>query len=280
MAHPRVPRHAPATLARRARAFAATLAIFAAGTLRAQEAADPHQVQPERPTVATHAFTVARGWAEIETGMELDRLHGAGDAFSTPTNIKIGLARRVQLGILGSWVRTSIADHVGAGPSDLTIAVKWRVADSLPVLGAVAILPSVKFPTGTVSAASGTGTTDIGLLLISSHVFGTVSLDANVGYTRRGGDGTTAPRDATLWTISTGFPAIGRLAWVAELFGYPGTSGPAGGAPTVAFLTGPTLQLHRWLALDAGVILPVAGPQARAVYTGGVVNVGKVFGRE
>ncbi len=40
-------------------AFAALTVVT--GTIRAQEASDPHAVQPERPTVATHAGTVAPG---------------------------------------------------------------------------------------------------------------------------------------------------------------------------------------------------------------------------
>ena len=96
------------------------------------------------------------------------------------------------------------------------------------------MLPSIKFPTGSVNNGSGTGTTDALLLLISSHEFGDVAMDLNVGYTRRGGDGTVAPKDATVWTASFGGPISGPLGWVFETFGFPGTNGPAGQAPTVA----------------------------------------------
>ena len=34
---------------------------------------NPHDAQPERPSVATHAWTVAPGWIEIEAGTEFDR---------------------------------------------------------------------------------------------------------------------------------------------------------------------------------------------------------------
>src|SRR5260370_36815211 len=54
----------------------AALAPLAAGA-RGQGLQDRHAVQPERPTVATHAGTVAPGWVELETGVELDRLDGA-----------------------------------------------------------------------------------------------------------------------------------------------------------------------------------------------------------
>ena len=126
---------------------------------------NPRAVQPERPTVATHAGTVARGYAELESGVERDRLD----------------------------------------------------------------------------------------------------------------DGTRAPRSATLWTVSSGLPVRGPLGWALEVYGYPGTSGPAGAPPIVALLAGPTLAVRPTLALDVGFITPLAGPQPHALYAGLVTNFGRVW---
>jgi hypothetical protein len=150
--------------------------------------------------------------------------------------------------------------------------------DHAPVLGRFAIFPSVKFPTGSADRGTGSDTTDVGLLFISSHDLGPVALDVNVGYTRRSGNGDTAPKSGTLWTMSFGGPATGNVGWVAELFGFPRTSGPAGQDSIVALLFGPTLLVRSWLALDAGVIVPMAGPQPHAVYAGAVWNVGTFRG--
>jgi hypothetical protein len=255
-------------------AAAIALAILAPVWLAAQ-ARDPHEVQPERPTVATHAGTVAPGWVELEFGIERDRL-GDGTTVALPTNLKIGLRRALQLNVITTWAHTSdpAADHSALG--DLTIGAKWRLADDAPIIGDFALLPTVKLPTGSRVAATGTGTTDEGLLAISSHQLGPVALDVNVGYTRRGGNGRDAPRDATLWTLSTGTTITPLLGWAAEVYGYPATSGPAGSRPIVAFLTGPTASLHRWLAVDAGIIVPISGPQPHALYAGLVWNVGKI----
>src|SRR5437764_1362781 len=58
----------------RVRCGAAALMLCCAVRAEAQEPPfDPHAVQPERPTVATHAGTVAPGWSEIEAGIERDR---------------------------------------------------------------------------------------------------------------------------------------------------------------------------------------------------------------
>lgn len=231
-----------------------------------------HAVQPERPTVATHAGTVARGWFEIETGVERDRID-QGTSFLTPTVLKFGIASHAQLSIFGS---TASPDQSTFGIGDIGAGVKWRLLDDAPILGAFAILPSVKFPTGAANRDRGTGTTDASLLLISSHDLGPVAMDLNAGYTRRSGNGTQAPVNATLWTASFGGPFVGTFGWVAELYGYPRTTGPVGQSSIVAFLAGPTYVIREWLAVDAGVIVPVSGPQPNALYAGAVWNVGKI----
>jgi hypothetical protein len=235
---------------------------------------DPHAVQPERPTVATHAGTVAPGWLEIETGVERDRFSPENIGYVTPTVLKFGIADHMQLGVFGSVAHPAPGT---TGLGDVAVGVKWRLLDNAPLVGDFAVLPVVKFPTGSSSSGTGTGTTDVALLLISSHDLGGVSMDINVGYTHRGGDGSTVPTSATLWTISAGGALAGRLGWTAECYGYPGTSGPAGQAPIVALLAGPTLLLRPWLAFDAGFIAPVTGPQPRALYAGAVYNVGKLW---
>ena len=253
------------------------LALLAPALARADEGADdPHAVMPERPTVATHAHTVAPGWVEIEAGLERDRLDGGGRALSAPVFTKIGLASHLQLGLSTPWTQLTSTDPAGSGVGDCAVGVKWRLLDHAPVLGDFAVLPALKLPTGAAAHGTGTGTTDGSLLLISSHEFGPVALDINAGCTRRGGDGSAVPRDATLWTASFGYPLFHALGAVTEVFGLPGTSGPAGGAPTVGLLLGPTLQPRPWLELDAGIIVPLAGPQGHGVYAGGVWNVGRM----
>lgn len=251
-----------------------TLALSALGAcapaLAERSAPDPRAVQPERPSVATHAGTVAPGYAELETGVERDRLSDGARAFLVPSVLKIGLTPRAQLSL---FVPAGSSTGVPLGIGDVAAGVKWRIVDGDGPLERLAVLPTVKFATG---GDRGTRTTDAGLLLIDSRTIGRVSLDLNAGVTRRSGDGTSAARTATLWTASLGTPVAGSVGWQLECFGYPGTHGPAGTAPTVAILTGPTLGAWRTLALDAGVILPVVGPQPRAVYAGVVTNLGRL----
>ena len=251
----------------------AILCIAICSRVQAQGPTDPHAVQPERPTVATHAGVVAPAWLEIETGVERDRLAGQSSLLF-PTVLKIGLGRRVQLNVAVPVV--GLAGQT-AGPGDGSVGVKFRLADDAPLLREFAILPSVKLPSGNSDQGRGTATTDWSLLVISSRTVGRFAIDLNAGITARNGDGTNAPTFAALWTVSVGAEVRGPVGWVGEVFGYPGTGGPAGLPPIVAVLTGPTYAVRPWLAFDVGIIVPVTGPQPHAWYVGSVVNAGRFW---
>jgi hypothetical protein len=274
--------------ARAAHAQSAAQAAIAATALAAQPAGralasasakdstprDPHAVQPERPTVATHAGTVARGWVELEDGGEWDKHPDGTHSFSAPTNVKVGLGSRTQLNLLFSLIRARTVNGGGLALGDLTVGVKYRIVDGDRLLGDFAVLPAVKLRTASSTSGAGTGTTDFSLLLISSRELGPVEMDINVGQTRRSGNGSEAPKTAGIYTASFGFPVRGKLGWVAELFGFPRTSGPAGTPAIAAVLTGPTFTVREWLAVDGGIITPITGPQPRAAYAGFVWNLG------
>ncbi len=242
---------------------------------------DPRAVQPERPTVATHAYTTAPGYVEIEAGVQDARPMGATQ-FSAPIVVKIGIAPRLQLELQGGYVHydvpgfSNIENITNAGVTDLAIALKQRVIDAAPVVHDLSVQGSIKFATG--SRDVGTGTTDLSLLLISSRPIGAAELDLNAGYTHRSGDGVLIPTSATLLAASFGTPIRGRLGGVAELFSYPGTGGPAGASSAVGFLFGPTLQVRPWLVLDAGAILNVRNLGANAAYAGLTYNAGRIPG--
>src|SRR4051812_16263171 len=80
----------------------AGLVLALSQSARAQEATDPRAAQPERPTVATHAWTVAPRYSELETGFEWDRNVDSSYGVSTLSVLKIGVGRRAQLGLSAS----------------------------------------------------------------------------------------------------------------------------------------------------------------------------------
>ena len=263
---------------------AALLAVFALGVFPAaaltQDAApppDPHAAKPERPTVATHAFVIAPGYVEIEAGLQRTPLGGGVSQLSTSPLVKIGLAKDLQLDIAPSWVRTSGDGNTTSGIGDTTVGVKWHVVDGLPVIGTLGLQGTLTLPSGSYSEGTGTGTTGANFLVISSHNVHGVAVDINVGYTRRSGNGEQAPKSSTVWTLSSGWPVSGPVGFSLELFGYPATSGPAGGEAQVGLLFGPTWTVVPSVVLDAGAILNVRGLQGTSVYAGITWNVGKAW---
>jgi hypothetical protein len=241
-------------------------------------APDPRAAQPERPSVATHAFTVAPGIFELEAGGTRQAEGALSDYIAVPLLLKVGLGSRVQLDIGPGWQRNDDSGRVTAGMTDLVLGIKWRLVDDAPVLGAFALQATAALPTGSADQGTGTDEMAVNLLAISSRAIGPVALDLNLGYTRRGGDGSTAPKNEAVWAVSTGFPIAGKLGWVAEVFGIPGTSGPAGGPPVVGFLTGPTLAVTRSLILDVGATFDITGYGATSWFAGLTWNMGRAWG--
>ena len=216
---------------------------------------------------------MAPRWFEIETGLEHDHPTEGDNDVLIPVVLKLGLARRWQFELQGGGEQPP-GGRLGLG--DMSLALKWRLSDRLGPLGRFAVQGALKLPTGSESAGRGTGTTDGSLLLISSNSIGPAELDVNLGYTRRGGDGSTAPKEAWLWTVASGFPLKGVIGGTVEIYGLPATSGPAGAPNLVAGLGGLTWQVHPWLVLDAGTIIAIEGPQAFALFAGMTWNVGRL----
>ena len=256
----------------------AVLGSSAPADAQAVEPPNPHDAQPERPTVATHAHTVAPGWVELEAGFQRQKVGALSDRVAVPAVVKIGLGTRVQLNLAPGWQRDAEDGRIQSGITDMLAGVKWRLADDVPLLGAFAVQTAVSLPTGSDDAGRGSGAAGVQLLAISSHEFGTVAVDANAGYTRQGGDGTTVPQHSTLWAVAAGFPIAGRAGWAIEVFGFPGTSGPAGAPPVVGLLTGPSLAVRPCLVLDAGAIFDIQGFGATAIYGGVTWNIGRLWG--
>ena len=263
-------------LARTMRSLIVALGFAAPLLAQDSTALDPRAVQPERPTVATHAHTVAPGYLEIETGIEGDNAGGGRRTYFSPTVAKIGLATHLQFDLITPVVFRGPGQSTGLG--DVGLGVKWRLLDHDAILGDFALLPVVKFPTGSRARGTGTGSTDIGVTAIASYDVRGVSVDFNVGFTRVGARDGHAASSAALWTASVGVPVVGRLSWNVELFGYPTIDG-SGNPSTVALLSGPGYLVSRAFNLDLGFISPLQGRQPNAIYAGAVWNVGSLVPR-
>jgi len=235
---------------------------------------DARTALPERPTVATHAYTVAPRYVELEAGVQVAQPRNQSVA-QVPVLLKIGLTPTLQLDLAPGYIRVRDHGNVTSGLTDFAFGVKWHALSDVPTLGDVAFQAIVSTPTAPVRTV-GTGTTGLSLLGIVSHQWGSYELDVNTGVTARSGDGSHAPKWATLWTASFAAPLVDRFGAAVELFGFPGTSGVAGTPPTVGFLVGPTYAVRRWLVLDAGAVFNVANQNANSVYAGLTWNFGRL----
>ncbi len=234
-----------------------------------------HTAQPERPTVATHAYTVAPGYVEIETGVQDAQPRGSS-ALVAPLVAKLGLTTRLQLELQESFASYSASGVASRGVGDAAIALKQRVLIAAPILSDFSVQGTLKLATG--ARGVGTGTTDVSLLLISSRQIRSAELDLNAGYTHRSGDGTSAPVNSTLAAAALGGQIAGALGGVAELFTYPHTTGAMAAPTQIGVTVGPTWRLQPWLVLDAGAILNVRALSSNALYAGLTYNVGRISG--
>jgi len=83
-------------------------------------AQSPRAANPERPTVATHAYAVAPGYGELEQGIALRGVRSLGEATSWDLNLKLGLARGWQRA-LGALVGVMSADVAPAWHMDINL---------------------------------------------------------------------------------------------------------------------------------------------------------------
>ena len=236
---------------------------------------DPRAVQPERPTVATHAHTVAPGYVEFEVGVQGDHVGDGSRAWGAPVVTKVGLGSHLQLNV-STPVFFAAPSHA-SGRGDAAIGIKWRILDRHPLLGDFALLPAVKLPTGSAVDGTGSGSTDLSITVISSYEFGPVAMDLNAIYTRLGSTNDAQASDDALWTASFGTQVAGPFGYVVELFGHPTIDG-SGTPSSVALLTGPTFLADRTFAIDVGIITRLRGEIPNSIYAGVVWNVGRLPG--
>jgi hypothetical protein len=249
---------------------------------------DPRTAQPERPTVATHAGTVATGYLELELGWEQDGGVGSPATRQDVQTLvsKIGLASHVQLELTLAraqqrWVRTPVAScappvlcellQPPTGLTDPTLSLKWRLTDDDPVMGDFALQPSLKLSLGADGLTS--QTTDLGVLLISSRDVGAVHIDLNLGASAPvSGNGDRSTWHG-VWTASFGGAFTDRLGWTAEIYGLLDKQAPT----NVGLLFGPTFALSKRAVLDVGTIRRVGGDQPNALYAGLTWNAGRLW---
>ena len=224
---------------------------------------NPRDVQPERPD-RRHARRHRR--ARLVRDRDGRR---AGSAPPQRDHVSVLLRQRCSSSASRSHLQFSCRSSpqsqppwLRQAPASATSAstLKWRLLDDAPILGDFAVLPALKFPTGSQPRGTGTGTHRRiaapqlrAMTLVRSRWSTSTPATRAAAATVR-----TAPRNATLWTASFGGPAVGRTsAGSAELYtGYPGDVRRSRGAVADrrAARRSDLPAAKNWLAFDAGFI--------------------------
>jgi hypothetical protein len=188
--------------------------------------------------VATHAYTVAPGYAELEQGARAFGVNGLREATAWDFNLKLGVTPGVQLGVFGAgYLRTAS----GVGVGDMGIALK--LGRALSQQRAVALVPAVTLPTGDASRGLGAGRALGSLVAVySADLPAAFHFDFNAG---PAGMGAGKPQ----WFTSVGLARGGTVGFAAELFDF--TSGAAGQRQR-GFLGAVLVTFVEWVVLDVG----------------------------
>lgn len=255
-------------------------------TLRAEE--PPLEVNPNRPTFANPALTTQSGQAELEWGGQQSQMRDGSTAFSTPTLLKLGLMKDLELRLASpGYLRLASpgADTV-SGPGDFNLAVQWCYRHDGLFGMDQALQVSHTFPTASASKGLGSGAASDGLILLFSRDMGPYHLDVNLleswlGRTPEAGGGrvrqpaATASLSRTLteaWSLTGEVYTIGATEMnprvVSNLWavGYKVSSrlvldagldlGLTPGAQKASFFAGLTFALGRFRAAPRGPAMP------------------------
>ncbi len=226
-------------------------------------AQSPRAANPERPTVATHAYAVAPGYVEVEQGISARGSTSLAAATSWDVNVKIGIAPHIQLGIFGpGYVRTG----AGHGIGDWGAALKLRTDLSEEV--AVAAVPAMTLPTGNERRGLGAGRA-LGQLPFVLSVDGPAGVHADLN---AGPLGIGAGRPQWLTTASFSH-SLGAIGVSAELFRI---SAGAAGPRQAGLLGAVTVTPVQWMVIDAGGTVGLGSGSPDAIFLGLTTNLGRL----
>lgn len=227
-------------------------------------AQSPRAANPERPTVATHAYAVAPGYVEIEQGISAHGANSLSEATSWDINIKVGIDRHVQLGIFGPGYARTGAGH---GIGDWGLALKLRTDVSEQV--AIAVVPALTIPTGNEQLGLGAGRV-LGQLPLVVSMNGPLGVHADLN---AGPLGVGSGRPQWLATASLSHLLDTAFGATAELFR---VSRGAAGPRQAGLLAALTLTPVQWMVIDAGGTLGLGSGSPDVVFVGLTTNLGRL----
>lgn len=240
--------------------------LLAAGPPDCLTAQSPRAANPERPTVATHAYAVAPGYAELEQGARAFGVDALREATAWEFNLKLGVADGLQFGLFGTgYLRTG----GGTGVGDIGASVKW--SRELSPRSAVAMVHAATLPTGDEARGLGAGRVLGSLVAVFSEdlPIGGLHFDMNAGPV---GIGAGQPQWFTSLGVAHG--GVGPVGLAFELFDF--TAGGAGPRQR-GFLGAAMMTVVDWVVVDAGGVRGLVDGTPDQVFVGVTTNLGRIF---
>lgn len=121
------------------------------------------RISTDRPDFVESAATVGRGRIQVETSVALSDMSLGGidiTTWTTPTLVRVGVSEVLEFRVESDWLTRS-DETSGAGPSstvtgiaDVSLGLKWHVADQRPGKPAVAVIIHSDLPTGSDDTGS------------------------------------------------------------------------------------------------------------------------------
>ena len=239
-------------------------------------AADPIQVNPNRPTFATPAQTTQRGVAELEAGVERSALRDESDLFYDPYLLKLGLLSSFELRVGGNGLLRQTADSGPAvdGFGDVTLGAQWRFRHRGPLGFDYAVQGTWKLPTASAAKGLGSGEHDQTLMALFSRDFGRFHADVNVLETRVGRP-LHGHESQPAATVSVSGAMGERWSLTAEVYTIGRTSSAAA---IVSNLWALAFKVSPRLVLDGGADVGLShGAPRLSLFTGLTVGLARLY---
>ncbi|NWJ42197.1 MAG: transporter [Geothrix sp.] len=235
------------------------------------------EVNPNRPTFATPAATTQSGVAELEWGLQRSTLRDDGTTFGTPTLLKFGLIKDLELRLStpGFLRLAPVGDPTASGLGDLSLGAQWcYLHDGLFGMDQAVQLAHT-FPTAPSSQGLGNGAPIDTLTLIFSRDAGPYHVDVNlleswIGLAPDAGGGRATQ---TAGTVSITRNLNDQWSITGELYALQAT--PLN-AQITSNLWAVAYKASKRLVLDAGVDVGLShGAPRYTVFTGLTVGLGR-----
>jgi hypothetical protein len=142
----------------------------------------PIEVNPNRPTFANPALTTQSGVAELEWGGQQSELRDGSSTFGTPTLLKLGLLKDLELRLAtpGYLRLAAPGTETVSGPGDTNLGLQWCYRHDGPLGLDLAVQVNHTFPTASAAKGLGSGAASDGLVLLFSRDLGPCHLDVNL----------------------------------------------------------------------------------------------------